>query len=271
MKNIKNILLWFAVAFFLIMAIGGGGVSSVFALIPVALLLPIKRWQDIISKFLNNKIKIIAVALSFVLMVGFLPKADTTVGENDNTEVTETLLQENEASSLKDTENKTTTRNKSETASSTEEITKEEKTTEKVTDVTKESITKESTTKEPTTKVANTTTTNNNNKETTTKVVSNTTTVHMHSFIDATCVSPKVCSECGVTEGVARGHSYSSGSCVYCGVSDPNYVYSEMVWIPTKGGTKYHIKSTCSGMENPEYVTKSEAISRGFGPCGKCY
>lgn len=46
---------------------------------------------------------------------------------------------------------------------------------------------------------------------------------------------------------------------------------SEKVYIPTHGGTKYHKKSNCSGMYDPEYVTKSEAESRGFGPCGRCY
>lgn len=44
-----------------------------------------------------------------------------------------------------------------------------------------------------------------------------------------------------------------------------------MVWIPTKGGTKYHKKSTCSGMDGPEQVTISEAEARGFTPCKKCY
>lgn len=44
-----------------------------------------------------------------------------------------------------------------------------------------------------------------------------------------------------------------------------------MVWIPTNGGTKYHSKSSCSNMKNPEHVTKSEAIARGFTQCGRCW
>ena len=44
-----------------------------------------------------------------------------------------------------------------------------------------------------------------------------------------------------------------------------------MVWIPTKGGKKYHSKSTCSNMDSPDQVTKSEAVSLGFTACGKCY
>ena len=45
----------------------------------------------------------------------------------------------------------------------------------------------------------------------------------------------------------------------------------ETVWIPTNGGKKYHSKSTCSGMINPEPVSKSQAEAMGFGPCGRCY
>lgn len=92
-----------------------------------------------------------------------------------------------------------------------------------------------------------------------------------HSFIEPTCTAPKTCSECGVTEGDAMGHYYSGGKCTNCGANDPNYVSEPMVWIPTNGGTKYHSKSSCSKMVDPSYVTKSEAIALGFGPCGRCY
>lgn len=44
-----------------------------------------------------------------------------------------------------------------------------------------------------------------------------------------------------------------------------------MVWIPTHGGTKYHSKSTCSNMDDPEEVTLEEAKAMGFTPCGRCY
>lgn len=44
-----------------------------------------------------------------------------------------------------------------------------------------------------------------------------------------------------------------------------------LVWIPTDGGTKYHSKSTCSGMDSPEQVTEKEAIDQGFSKCGKCW
>lgn len=46
---------------------------------------------------------------------------------------------------------------------------------------------------------------------------------------------------------------------------------SDIVWIPTHGGKKYHRRSTCSGMEDPEQTTKEDAIARGFDACQRCY
>lgn len=44
----------------------------------------------------------------------------------------------------------------------------------------------------------------------------------------------------------------------------------EMVWIPSSG-SKYHSNSGCSGMNNPTEVTISEAKSRGYTACKRCY
>ena len=47
-----------------------------------------------------------------------------------------------------------------------------------------------------------------------------------HSWNDATCVMPKICSVCGETDGMALGHNWSSASCTepkcckICGVTD---------------------------------------------------
>ena len=45
----------------------------------------------------------------------------------------------------------------------------------------------------------------------------------------------------------------------------------QLVWIPTKGGKKYHSKSSCSNMDNPNHVTIETAKAKGFTPCKKCY
>lgn len=42
------------------------------------------------------------------------------------------------------------------------------------------------------------------------------------------------------------------------------------VWIP-QSGSKYHSTSSCSGMKNPKQVSLSEAQSKGYTACKRCY
>ena len=44
----------------------------------------------------------------------------------------------------------------------------------------------------------------------------------------------------------------------------------EMVWIPSSG-TKYHSKSTCSGMNSPRQIPLEDAIKQGYTACKKCH
>ena len=44
----------------------------------------------------------------------------------------------------------------------------------------------------------------------------------------------------------------------------------EMVWIPSSG-TKYHSKSTCSGMNSPRQIPLKDAIKQGYTACKKCH
>lgn len=46
---------------------------------------------------------------------------------------------------------------------------------------------------------------------------------------------------------------------------------TQMVWIPTNGGTKYHSHSGCSNMKNPRNVSRDEAISLGYDACKRCW
>lgn len=56
-------------------------------------------------------------------------------------------------------------------------------------------------------------------------------------------------------------------------VTVPQYseVGADLVWVPVKGGTKYHKSSICSNMKEPIQVNKSTAINYGYTPCKKCY
>ena len=42
-----------------------------------------------------------------------------------------------------------------------------------------------------------------------------------HQYAPATCLSPKICRECGQTEGDPLGHSYTAGYCIRCNAPDP--------------------------------------------------
>ena len=43
------------------------------------------------------------------------------------------------------------------------------------------------------------------------------------------------------------------------------------VWIPTKGGKKYHTSADCSNMIDPDFVSLKKAKQLGFTPCKRCY
>ncbi len=57
------------------------------------------------------------------------------------------------------------------------------------------------------------------------------------------------------------------------GVTVPEQEETEgnLVWVPVNGGTRYHCKATCSGMDNPMQVTVETAEANGYTPCKKCY
>lgn len=45
----------------------------------------------------------------------------------------------------------------------------------------------------------------------------------------------------------------------------------DLVWVPTKGGKKYHSNPGCSGMEDPIQVTREHAEANGYTPCKRCH
>ena len=54
--------------------------------------------------------------------------------------------------------------------------------------------------------------------------------------------------------------------CIYI-ASDADFPY--LVFVSTRGGTKYHINATCSGMDTATAVTVDVAEELGFTPCGR--
>lgn len=57
------------------------------------------------------------------------------------------------------------------------------------------------------------------------------------------------------------------------GVSVPSQAETQgnLVWVPTMGGTKYHSRSSCSGMKNPIQVSIETAKANGYTACKRCH
>ena len=45
---------------------------------------------------------------------------------------------------------------------------------------------------------------------------------------------------------------------------------AKMVWVPSSG-SKYHSRSTCSGMVSPRQIPLEDAIKQGYTACKKCH
>ncbi len=252
MKKATKIWLWILTVFFTLSTLVYlPSFSSVFSLLLVCLVVPIPKWQAVLQKFIRGKLKVAIVIVLALLTIFTAPTSDSDVTDNIPTSVTDEYT----------------------TAPTTESTT--EITTEPATTPTTEPTTAPTTepTTAPTTEPPHT---HNFSSATCTapKTCSCGATegsANGHNWKDATCTSPKICATCNETSGSATNHNYSNGKCTVCGGKDPNYVSETLVWIPTHGGEKYHSKSSCSKMIDPIQVTKSEAISQGYEPCGRCY
>ena len=108
------------------------------------------------------------------------------------------------------------------------------------------------------------------------EAITDSSTEPLDSF-DVTDESSNYSDMAGIVSGIiSDGYDYSDSM----GISSDSYVesvipdsYSQQsgyVWIP-QSGKKYHSKSSCSNMSDPTKVTVSEAESRGYTKCKRCY
>ena len=88
------------------------------------------------------------------------------------------------------------------------------------------------------------------------------------SGISASQTSSAAGSKTGVSTGNGGASAKSSGISLSVPAEDD---IINGVWIPTKGGKKYHSKPSCSNMDSPEYVSLDTAEAMGFTACKKCY
>lgn len=47
--------------------------------------------------------------------------------------------------------------------------------------------------------------------------------------------------------------------------------FADLVWQSVHGGSKYHAKPGCSGMDVARLVTREAAADMGYEPCGRCH
>lgn len=73
--------------------------------------------------------------------------------------------------------------------------------------------------------------------------------------------------EAAAAERAAKEAEYASRGLRYVEFTPTG----QMVWIPTHGGERYHRRSSCSNMINPQKVDLGYAQACGFTPCGRCY
>jgi len=181
------------------------------------------------------KYGIIAVAWILFFIIGFSGNINNDMPIDSSQSETFQANQTTNDSFENKTENKTT--------EISEKITSTEATTNNLTEPEDETIVENNTTKETTEKAQDFT-----NKTTNTK---NTTTTN----------KPNSTKNTTTTKTTTKSTTKIS-----------TQKHETMVWIPTKGGEKYHSRSDCCNMIDPDYVSLSEAISRGFyDPCGICH
>ena len=276
LRVFKKIGLWTAVSVLSIISLAFiTSFACIFGFLAIAIILPIDKWQNLLSKFLKKPIKIIApIALSLTMLIVI---GATAGGGSADTDINSDIPQ-------KTTAVVTITSSEAVTSDSTAAST-----------TAKESSTAAKETIAPTTEIATTEQISTKAPETTAEP----TTVHKHIFSKATCTSPKTCS-CGVTDGEPKGHSwepatctspktcsvcgetsgyatshdYYDGYCCYCGASDPDYSNNEVTYVLNIKSKKFH-RLSCRKLptENRLDTTMSrdEVLNEGYNPCGLCH
>lgn len=90
------------------------------------------------------------------------------------------------------------------------------------------------------------------------------------------CLSPEALDALAELGG---GERTSDGGCVYGALEGElrKAVYAaaeadfaDMVWQAVHGGSKYHAKPNCSGMDVARLITREAAAAMDCGPCDRC-
>lgn len=70
MKKTLSVISWVFTISFIVLALGGfPSLSSLFCFLSAILVLPVEKWQTLLSKFLKNTIRIVTVVVAFVFAI----------------------------------------------------------------------------------------------------------------------------------------------------------------------------------------------------------
>ncbi len=273
LRVFKKIGLWTAVSILSIISLASiTSFACIFGFLAIAIIFPIDKWQNFLSRLLKKPIKIIApivLSLTMLIVIG------ATAGSNNtNTDINSNIPQKATVTATSET---VTTDPTTTSTSVQEPSTAAEETATTTTAV---ATTVQNTTQAPET-TAEPTTIHKHifSKATCTspKTCSCGATdgePKGHSWEPATCTSPKTCSVCGETSGYATSHDYNDGYCITCGKDDPNYSNTEVTYVLNIKSMKFH-RLTCRKLptENRQDTTMSrdEVISAGYDACGLCH
>lgn len=276
MKKITKIVLWILAALFLIFTLAFlPSIACIFAALSCVLIMPIENWQNKLSEYLTKTIRIIVIIVLTVLMFITVPAPKDKLSETKDD-----LLKSKETDIYDDKEETFLPETDIEYETEAKPALKDEMSFVPETEAHIHSFSSVTCTEDAVCECGEIGEKANGHtwQEASCTEAKKCSVCGItegsekgHSWEKATCTSAKKCSWCGVTDGSSLDHSYYNGNCSYCGSSDPNYVQEGGVWIPTKGGKKYHCDPDCSNMIDPEKVTESYAISQGFDACKRCY
>lgn len=261
MKTTLKICLWTLSILFLIIALTTlTSISCIFALLAAVLIIPIKKWQDILGKFIKKPVKIIAVILLLVLTCSFMPTS-----ENVNTDIIPATP----------------------VSSSTETKTEQTITSSKTENSSKFSA-NSSNNESSSSKNSSTISQSNASSHTHKFSAANCTNPAIcscgatngqalgHKWQNATCKKAKTCSVCDETSGSKAAHNYSNGSCTVCGTKDPNYsanTENYTTYVLNTNTKKFHYPS-CSRLpttnREERKTSRDELIAADYKPCGFC-
>ncbi len=287
MKNTKRIWLWILTVFLALSAlVYFPSVSSLIFIFPALLILPLQTWQDMISRYINGKLKTVTVVALIIVAALLVPKEDTAIEppQAGNTETAEGYVSDGgDARPEQESDIPPLDSSHISDESGTDAVSSEAIGTES-----SPSSDGDSSAPTPDDTALQSVHTHSFKAASWTEPRGCTSCEATegqplgHSWRNATCTSPKSCFNCPATEGAAKGHNWRSATygspkkCLDCSATEGSPLqkpggenYHGHVYTGGSSSEKFHYEAHCAGKYSHE-ITWEEIDRRNLGPCGTC-